>query len=247
MGNPALIRYVILFVSLIEIYAEFIHDSKLVFFTKPLVLPLIAFYFFSSVKGSLSAVHKLMLVAFLFSWFGDIFLMLTPETLSDTHIMGIAKNKNYFLGGLGSFLVTQILFLTSYRKSESVEQTGAPVNKLYYLIFFIFWILMLFIILPALQSDPEKKAATIPVIIYSGVLVSMAAIALNRYGKTTAKSFWLTFIGACIFVISDSLIAINFLVLSEPTYYAGFAIFSTYALAEYMIADGILNHKYAIN
>lgn len=243
MGNPALIRYLILFISLIEIYAEFIHDSKLVFFTKPLVLPLIAFYFFSSVKGSLTVVHKLMLAAFLFSWFGDIFLMLTPETISDTHIMGIAKNKNYFLGGLGSFLVTQILFITSYSKLVNTSAAATPLKKIYYLPFVIFWIIMLAVILPPLQSNAEKQVATVPVIIYSGVLVSMAAIALSRYGKTNVQSFWLTFAGACVFLISDSLIGINFLALTEPSYYAGFTIFSTYVIAEYMIAEGILKHN----
>lgn len=243
MGNPALIRYAILLVSVIEIYAEFIHNSKLVFFTKPLVLPLIAFYFFSSVKGSLNTVHKLMLAAFLFSWFGDIFLMLTPETADDKAIMGISKNKNYFLGGLSSFLVTQILFITSYRKSIDNQASANSLKKFYYLPFFIFWIVMLAVILPPLQSNVEKQAATIPVIIYSGMLVSMAATALSRFGKTNAQSFWLTFIGACVFLISDSLIAINFLALSEPSYYAGFAIFSTYAIAEYLIANGVLKHN----
>ncbi|MGE0636998.1 MAG: lysoplasmalogenase [Bacteroidia bacterium] len=243
MNSPLILRYLIFSVSLIELYAEFIHDSQLVFFTKPLVLPLIALYFFTSVKGSLTAVHKLMLAAFLFSWFGDIFLMLTPETAADTTIMGISKNKNYFLGGLTSFLVTQILFITSYSKSVTVASSPTPLKKLYYLPFFIFWIIMLAVILPPLQSNEEKQAATIPVIIYSGVLVSMAATALSRYGKTTAQSFRLTFIGACIFLISDSLIAINFLALSEPTYYAGFTIFSTYVIAEYLIAEGILKHN----
>ena len=242
MGNPALIRYAILLVSLIEIYAEFIHDSRLVFFTKPLVLPLISFYFFSSVRSSLNTVHKLMLAAFLFSWFGDVFLMLTPETAADTDIMGIPKNKNYFLGGLSSFLITQILFIASYSKSVITHAQTASLKKVYYLPFFIFWIIMLAVILPPLQSNVEKQAATIPVIIYSGVLVSMAATALSRFGKTNTQSFWFTFLGACIFLISDSLIAINFLALPEPSYYAGFTIFSTYVLAEYMIAEGIFRH-----
>lgn len=101
---------------------------------------------------------------------------------------------------------------------------------------------MLAVILPPLQSNVEKQAATIPVIIYSGVLVSMAATALSRFGKTNTQSFWFTFLGACIFLISDSLIAINFLALPEPSYYAGFTIFSTYVLAEYMIAEGIFRH-----
>lgn len=71
----------------------------------------------------------------------------------------------------------------------------------------------------------------------------MATIALSRYGKTNSKSFWLVFIGACVFVASDSLIAINFLALPVPSYYAGFSIVTTYAVAEYLIAEGILQHE----
>ncbi|MCG3164628.1 MAG: hypothetical protein POELPBGB_00387 [Bacteroidia bacterium] len=243
MNTSLVLRYLVFAFSLVEIYAELIHDSKLVFFTKPLVLPLLAVYFFSSVKGRLTSVHKLMMAAFLFSWFGDIFLMLTPETAADTEVMGIPKNKNYFLGGLSSFLVTQVLFITSYSKSVNNTTASVPVNKVYYLPFAVFWIIMLAVILPPLQLNTEKQAATVPVIIYSGVLVSMAATALSRFGKTNTQSFWLTFLGACIFLVSDSLIAINFLALAEPTYYAGFTIFSTYVIAEYMIAEGILKHN----
>lgn len=241
--KPAIIRYVLLIVALVEFYAEFVHHRELIFFSKPLLLPLIAAYYFFSLNGIWNTVHKLIMLAFLFSWFGDISLMLTPETVTDTELMGIPKSKYFFLGGLGSFLVTQILFISSYRKSIDTTSVGKGFhNKMIYLPFLIYWLVILAIVLPPLQNNAEKKLATIPVIFYAAVLIAMAATALSRFGKTNSKSFWFTFIGASIFVVSDSLIAINFLALSVPTYYAGFSIITTYAVAEYLIAEGILKH-----
>lgn len=243
MTTSAIVRLVLLVVFLLEIGGEFIHHRELIFFTKPLVLPLLGLYFSLSVKGILTTVHRLMLVAFLFSWFGDVFLMLTPETVMDTEVMGIVKNKNYFVLGLGSFLVAQLLFITSYLKTKDRPQGSVTVIKwFHYIPFAALWIGMMALVLPALQLDVEKQKATIPIIVYSAILLTMAAVALSRYGKTNNSSFWNAFLGACIFVVSDGLIAINFLVLPEPTYYAGFTIFITYAVAEYLIAQGMLKH-----
>jgi uncharacterized membrane protein YhhN len=242
MHNPSLIRFLVLIAFLLEIHGEWTHNSTQVFFTKPLVLPLIAWYFHaSSIRRNLT-MKGLMLLAFLFSWFGDVFLMLTPETVSDTHIMGIAKNPDYFLLGLGSFLVAQLLFITSYRKA--VTHASAPVAKWWWFVpVAFFWAGMMAFVLPPVLAHPEKHLAAVPVAVYSAILTSMAAVALSRFGRTNTLSFWLTFAGACIFVVSDTLIAINFLVLPEPTYYAGFTIFVTYGIAEYLIAEGMLQHK----
>lgn len=223
----------------VELYAEFIHWPQLVFFTKPLLLPLIALYYAVSIQGRWSKVHVLMMFAFLFSWFGDVSLMLTPETETDTELMGIAKSKYYFLAGVGSFLVAQLLFITVYRLA--VEGASA-VKRITFLPFIMYWAIMLLLVVPAVYNNSEKSAATIPIIIYATTLVSMAGFALNRLEKTNTMSFWITLTGACIFVISDSLIAINFLVLPLPTPYAGFSIMLTYVIAEFLIAEGVLRH-----
>ena len=239
--TPAIIRFILLVVALVELYAEFTHWRELMFFTKPLLLPLIAAYYFASLNGNWNVAHKLMLFAFLFSWFGDISLMLTPETTMDTHLMGIPKNKNFFLAGLSSFLVTQVLFIIAYKKAMGPSRQSS-LSRVYYLVFPVYLLIILMVVLPPLQGNPEKQQATIPVIFYAVIITWMAATAFGRFGKTNSKSFWLTFIGACVFVVSDSLIAVNFLALAEPTYYAGCWIMLTYIMAEYLIAEGILKH-----
>ncbi len=250
-SKAKIVRYILLLLVIVELYAEFVHDRGLMFFTKPFVLPLIAVYYFLSVNGTWSKLHKLMMFAFLFSWFGDVSLMLTPETPADTSLMGIPKSPYCFLAGLGSFLVTQILFISAFRRAVSVSGgSGILFSKLYYVPFLIYWVSILCIVLPPLQHNAEKQIVTVPVIVYAAVLISMAATAFSRRGKTNSQSFWLTFAGACIFVISDSLIALNFLALPQPGFYAGFSIMSTYVIAEYLIAEGVLSHEnssFAVN
>jgi uncharacterized membrane protein YhhN len=227
-------------VTVIELYSEYYHIKGVMFFTKPLILPLIGVYFSINKYKTYNNVKKLMLGAFLFSWFGDISLMLTPETPFDTELMGIPKSKYFFLAGLGSFLVAQLLFIFSYRKSVSI--TSSPVKPIWFSPFVVYWITMLGIVLPPLSANQEKRAAVIPVIVYATILISMAAVALARVGRTNQRSFLLTLLGACIFVVSDSLIAINFLALQTPMEQAGFLIMSTYIAAEFLIAQGILEH-----
>ncbi len=237
--KPAYLRFVLPILLALELYAELIHWPQLMFFTKPLLLPLIALYYFVSIQDRWSKVHTLMMFAFLFSWFGDVSLMLTPETVTDTELMGIPKSKYMFLAGVGSFLVAQLLFINVYRLA--VDGTSA-IKRITFLPFILYWAIMLMLVVPAIYNNSERSPAAIPVVIYATTLVSMAGFALNRLGKTNPFSFLVTLVGACIFVISDSLIAINFLVLPQPTRYAGFSIMLTYVVAEFMIAEGILRH-----
>jgi uncharacterized membrane protein YhhN len=237
-----LLRLLLLAFFIAELFGEWIHDSTVVFFTKPMVLPLIAVIFHLASKGREMSWRKPMMLAFLFSWFGDVFLMLTPETPADLEVMGIAKNPDFFLGGLGSFLVAQLLFISSYRKA--VYHDRPAMHRWWWFVpFAVFWLMMMAYILPPIQAHPEKSLATIPVAVYSAILTSMAAFALMRWGRTGTASFWCAFLGAFIFVVSDTLIAINFLVLTEPTHLAGFSIFLTYGIAEYLIAEGMLRHE----
>lgn len=103
-----------------------------------------------------------MMFAFLFSWFGDISLMLTPETMTDTNLMGIPKSKYFFLAGLGSFFVTQVLFINAFRRSVIAVDTAF--SKYIYVPFVIYWLAILAIVLPPLHANAEKSLATVPVI-----------------------------------------------------------------------------------
>lgn len=239
--KPKLFLYLLVPALLIECYSEVVHWQEAKFFLKPLLLVLIACYYFFSMKEGWATLNKIMMLSFVFSWFGDFFLILTPENVADLQIMGIPKSKYFFLGGVGSFLLAQLSFITAFRKS--VNDSNSKLNKLWMLPFVVYWLVMMYLVAPAVYHNPEKSAATLPVIIYSATLISMGMFALNRFGRTNRASFLFTLTGACLFIISDSLIAINFLVLPEPMSIAGFLIMVTFIPAELLIAEGMLKHQ----
>ena len=224
----------------LELYSEYYHLKELMFFTKPVILPIIAAFFLANSNHIDTRVRKTMLGAFLFSWIGDISLMFTPEAPLDTELMGVPKNKYLFFVGLSSFLVAQLLFISSYRKAVLPQKN--KVNIIWFFGVATYWVAILGIVLPPVYANPEKSISVIPVTIYATVLILMVIFAIIRFGKTNSLSFWITTIGACIFVLSDSLIAINFLVMETTLSQAGLMIMTTYIAAEFLIATGILLH-----
>jgi len=69
-------------------------------------------------------------------------------------------------------------------------------------------------------------------------LLGMSAMALNRFKAVNSVSFFLVFTGSVLFVISDSLIAIDKFLNSIP--HDRFWVMSTYISAQLLIMMGIL-------
>jgi uncharacterized membrane protein YhhN len=64
---------------------------------------------------------------------------------------------------------------------------------------------------------------------------------VKRKGRTSDKSFLLIYFGALLFIMSDSMIAINQFI--EPIIYGRFLIMFTYISAQYLIVIGVLKHE----
>jgi uncharacterized membrane protein YhhN len=72
------------------------------------------------------------------------------------------------------------------------------------------------------------------------VLTLMVLNAVFRYGRTSSAGFWFALAGAVLFMISDSLLAIN--KFMNPLPQASLFIMLTYIAAQYLIVEGILRH-----
>jgi uncharacterized membrane protein YhhN len=81
--------------------------------------------------------------------------------------------------------------------------------------------------------------------IYALAITLMALTALFRYGRTNSTSFLLIFIGAVLFMISDSVLAINKFHHSFSS--AAALIMLTYCLAQFFIVEGALCHERLFN
>ncbi len=185
------------------------------------ILMIYAFYRFANRKIE----FKLVFIALIFSWLGDILL------LFDTQVQPL------FVYGLGSFLIAHVFYIVTNTKArKSNTPVGLiPTQQMRYLFILIMaGLAMIYILLPHLGD------LTLPVIIYAAVLTFMAISALYRYGRTSSSSFSMAFMGACFFMLSDAMLAINTFV--NEFVYAGFWVMLTYTSAQWMLVEGFAKH-----
>jgi uncharacterized membrane protein YhhN len=216
-----LFRILFAIVALLTLVAGEMQLVQLNYFSKPLImLSLLGYYFSTTKPGERSVVA---IGALIFSWVGDVMLMFEGE--------------HYFMFGLGAFLVSHLFYIGAYRQHKTETGEGFyGVQKVRY----AFPIILagtglLTILYPALGG------LKIPVAAYALVLVVMVLAALFRFGFTSSTSFWLVFIGALLFMISDSSLAINKFL--NPIPHSGLLVMTTYMGAQLLIVEGLLKHK----
>jgi uncharacterized membrane protein YhhN len=193
----------------------------LYYVSKPLImLSLIAYYLFSAEPVNRS---RALLLAMVLSLAGDVLLMW----------------EDYFLSGLVAFMLAHILYIFAYRqhRHEETENALAGLQRARLAFPIILGGTGLIVVL-----YPVLGGLRMPVIIYGAVLTLMALSALFRYGLTSPASFWMVFGGAVLFMISDSLLAVNRFL--TPLSQAATYIMAAYILAQFLIVKGLLRHPY---
>jgi uncharacterized membrane protein YhhN len=189
--------------------------------TKPLiVLVLMTHYARASANRS-----TLFLFALFFCLAGDVFLLF------------VEKNELFFMCGLLAFLVGHILYIITYRQHQQTGM-GEELLSTQKIRFALPVVLAGTGLITVLYSS--LGSLQIPVMIYAIVLMIMVIVALHRYGKTTAASYWQVLFGALLFMISDSMLAINKFL--HPFNMASVSIMIPYIAAQYLIVHGILAH-----
>lgn len=186
--------------------------------TKCALMPLLWLYAISAAGFSRQMVF--ISLALLFSWAGDIMLL-------DTW-----TNAFFFLGGLGAFLIAHIFYIISFLKLT--DETPIVFRWKYAAPFIVFTFLLLGYLYSALGD------MKLPVIIYGVAICMMGIAALHRSGRTVIYSFRFVLTGAILFIISDSIIAIN--KFQQPFAAASLLIMTTYIAAQYLIISGCVLH-----
>lgn len=198
--------------------------------TKAFLMPVLIWYYYKVSGPKLEAFQKLILVGFIFSWSGDVNLMMPRvEPLK-------SKEALFFLLGLVSFLITHVLYMLSFRKDLGNNTQPAILKTKPWLALPVLaaYAGLLFVLLPAIQAkEPEML---IPVIVYASVITGMVLFSVNRYGKVSQASFVAVLAGALLFMFSDSNIAIN--KFHTPFEASRLIIMSTYITSQYLFAWG---------
>jgi uncharacterized membrane protein YhhN len=217
------LHLIIIPIFIAELISRWDNNHSTEYLTKPFLLIWIGIYFYLN-TGNIKR-DIFIYLAFLFSWTGDMFLMLA-------HLNGL-----FFNIGVGGFFLAQIAYIKTFTDNIQSDNKGLIFQQPGWLVpFTIYLASILFLIIGSL------KGFMIPIIvIYSISLILMSVFALNRKGLVSEKSFNLVFIGSLLFVISDSMIAVNRFYAEFQN--SSFMIMLTYFAAQYLIMKGLIVEK----
>ena len=220
----------------VEIFARAGKHMDWEFFSKPVLMPLLALSFWKGLRNldreTLRKGHKLTLwvmLALFFSWCGDVFLMCSGDLPASFCPTGLDPEMA-FLMGLSAFLIGHLCWIGAFISGPFLSENGnagwaIPAVLGLYGVGLIAWLW------------PELGEMLIPVMIYALTICTMAIVAGGRSGRVSTLSFQCTLAGALIFMVSDSVIAINRFAM--PFQESGVIIMLTYCLAQLLIVYGL--------
>lgn len=189
------------------------------YLTKPLIVISLIVFFFLQSKTLQKSIRKFMVLALLFSLAGDILLMFDDQ------------NPMFFMFGLIAFLIAHIMYIIVYMKHRNTSRQP---------FLFIMMLLVYAAGLFYLLKD-GLGVMLIPVVVYMIVILTMATTAYLRKGNVPIQNYNLVFLGAVLFLVSDSLLSLNMFYKTIP--FANILIMLTYGLAQFFIVLGILKQS----
>ena len=167
----------------LHITAEYKGNHRRVYIFKPLTTSLILLIVVQTTSPISVAYKYVILAGLLFSLAGDVFLMLPSDK---------------FVAGLVSFLVAHILYIVAFTLFA-----GFYTSLIGLLPFVIYGGIMYRLLSPYLGQ------MKLPVIIYMVVIMLMAWQAMGQWLQSEYSGAFLAFVGAILFVVSDSALALN--------------------------------------
>ncbi len=216
--------WIILFVLVVigELAGIQMKNENMQLICKPLIVPALIGYFASQVNV-FKGIAKWVLLALIFSFCGDVLLMFQ------------VKDSLFFLLGLSSFLIAHIFYITFFFKVKTIEQLkGKILPGLFTGLYYAGLMLLLF---PGLGKMQQ------PVLVYGFVISFMLMLAMHMIFIKNKKAGVQMLLGATLFVISDSVLAIN--KFYQPFGIANLLIMLTYALAQFFIVNGVVRYMIA--
>ncbi len=187
------------------------------------LMPLLAAWVVAATTGrSRDRIVRLTLAALVASWLGDTVPDLVPSGAS-------------FLAMVGFFLCAQACYIAAFWpfRSRSVlgslraASTGRRRARATATVAYV----VVFIALVA-ACAPGTGSLLVPTIVYGLCLVSMAALATGVNGRVA--------LGGAIFLVSDSLIALQAFTSWYALHQHGFWVMLTYVVGQALIASGVV-------
>lgn len=207
--------------SAVNLASTLLHATTLNYLSKPLLLLclLVGWVLHSKLQSRFS---RLIAGAFLFSWFGDLLLMMVSSPFGE--------KVPFFILGLASFLIAHLFFIAAFWHWKGQRKGLVQQRPWLLLPFLVFWAVLLSVLWSGLGD------LRLPVFAYSLVIIVMTVSAQNLLNLLDKPFSQYLSLGAILFVLSDSLIAVN--KFAQAFAGASFAIMLTYIVAQYLIYLG---------
>ncbi|MFX1387074.1 MAG: lysoplasmalogenase [Promethearchaeota archaeon] len=209
-------------IAIIEGFGEHKDNKKIIYITKPLLMPLLILFYIFGVFEATAAITRIdwfIVVALIGGCAGDIFLMLKDQ-------------DKWFIFGMGAFLVNQIFYIISFFVSIT--------NMMNFNIWGFFLlgpaILLLIFMVPRFINKTEDMK--IPVLVYLVAILLMHIAAILRLAEFQGLPFILVYIGSISFIFSDATIAVN--KWDTEVTHGRLIIMTTYVMAQFYITLGVL-------
>jgi uncharacterized membrane protein YhhN len=220
MNRDSLFTVIYFVIVVAVLIAGQVGDQEVRYWLKPMIM--ISLLMWSFISQDRRPVQRKVLfqVGMFFACLGDCFLMF----------------KGYFLTGLVAFLVMQVAYILTFLPEVSLAQGGAGVGRK----LFVALVLgggILWVVFPHLS----ELSLRVGVPVYALTITCMAFVASLRSNGVSRSSYRWVVVGALLFLLSDTLIAINSFV--HDVRYHHFFIMTTYTIAQYCIVKGMLKTR----
>ncbi|UXP32282.1 lysoplasmalogenase [Reichenbachiella agarivorans] len=215
-------KYIFIGVCVAELLSRAFEWEAIHHVTKPLLMPVLLVYFRQGTTGRLTPSFLLAGLGLILSFIGDSMLLFEGEL--------------YFVLGLAAFAIAHIFYIVAFSKAV-LPKTKSPsaLSKMLYALPFL---LLFGILMSALW--PHVGELKIPVAVYAVIIIVMALSAVYRNGRAPQDSVNQVIFGAVLFLLSDSLLALDRFYM--PMENAGVWIMSTYMLAQWNLINGLQKH-----
>lgn len=204
-----------------DLAAIFFSWNEVRYVSKPLIVISLLIYFVQRV-GLRPKFAGYFAAALAFSIAGDIALLFED------------RDPLFFMAGLGSFLLAHLLYIIAFRRLAAANRP-LPVRWPWIIATIVYLGILLYVLVPFLG------ALRVPVMVYAVVLCAMLLSVAHAFRQLYARPGIICLSGALLFVISDSVLAINKFHTGFPL--AGLVIMFTYAFAQYLLVMGAVKHS----
>ena len=199
-------------VCILDLVGVYFEHNTIIFMAKPFLMITLIWYYIVNAK----TVNKLFVAGLFFSFLGDVLLLGTGEL--------------YFILGLLFFLIAHVFYIIMVVKLlKNTKMAQVLLASIPYLLIFTSLLTTLY------SGLGEMK---IPVIVYAITITVLGISSLSLFLQNKNKTHLILVFGVLIFIISDSVLALNMFYKEQSIY--PLLIISTYVIAQYLICRFVL-------